>query len=199
MREHSGRVAGHRVAGTGKRGSTLATVTQPVKWSWSIWAEVEAQLEVEVEVEAEVEAEAAAAGAEVGLAYLVVRRCISPSLFPSQINLFWHDSKTESESENYVCVTVRVCVSWVIATHTENALCFVITCLGHMERRRGGETPKKQRQRSLVSVSSHLLFFFLLLLCFVVSQLRSRTNLWKEMKIAFVCFGSRIFQCVAVS
>lgn len=82
MREHSGRVAGLRVAGTGKRGSTLATVTQPVKWSWSIWAEVEAQLEVEVEVEAEVEAEAeaAAAGAEVGLAYLVVRRCISPSL-----------------------------------------------------------------------------------------------------------------------
>lgn len=70
----------NRVAGTGKRGCTLATVTQPVKWSWSIWAEVEAQLEVEVEVEAEVEAEAAAAGTEVGLAYLVVRRCFSPSL-----------------------------------------------------------------------------------------------------------------------
>lgn len=70
--------------GGGRRiGSTLATVTQPVKWSWSILAEVEAQLEVEVEVEAEVEAEAAAAGAEVGLAYLVVRRCISPSLSPS--------------------------------------------------------------------------------------------------------------------
>lgn len=141
-----GEGVGNRVAGTGKRGSTLATVTQPVKWSWSIWAEVEAQLEVEVEVEAEVEAEAeaAAAGAEVGLAYLVVRRCISPSPSLSQINLFWHDSKTESESENYVCVSVRVCVSWVIATHTENALCFVITCRGHMERRRRrGETPKK--------------------------------------------------------
>lgn len=198
MREHSGRVAGHRVAGTGKRGSTLATVTQPVKWSWSIWAEVEAQLEVEVEVEAEVEAEAAAAGAEVGLVYLVVRRCISPSLFPSQINLFWHDSKTESESENYVCVTVRVCVSWVIATHTENALCFVITCLGHMEREEE-ERPQKNRDNAVLFLFLLIFFFLLLLLCFVVFQLRSRTNLWKEMKIAFVCFGSRIFQCVAVS
>lgn len=76
MREQLGRGAVNRVAGTGKRGCTLATVTQPVKWSWSIWAEVEAQLEVEVEVEAE----AAAAGTEVGLAYLVVRWCFSPSL-----------------------------------------------------------------------------------------------------------------------
>lgn len=82
-------------------------------------------------------------------------------------------------------VCVRLCVSWVIATHIhrENALCFVITCLGHMQRRRAGERPQKKRQRSLVSVASHLLLFVV-----VVFQLRSRTNLWKEMRIAFVCF-----------
>lgn len=68
----------NRVAGTGKRGNTLATVTQPVKWTWSIWAEVEAQLQVEVE--AEVEAEAAAAGAEVGLAYLPLSPSVKPVL-----------------------------------------------------------------------------------------------------------------------
>lgn len=82
-----------------------------------------------------------------------------------------------------VCVlSVRVLGDCHTHTQTANALCFVITCLVHMQRRRAGERLQKQRQRSLVSVSSHLLLFV------VVFQLRSRTNLWKEMRIAFVSF-----------
>lgn len=59
------------------------------------------------------------------------------------------------EWEWKLCVCVRS-ISWVIATHTKNALCFVITCLGHMEKRR----PLKKTTDMACSLDSSLFFFF---------------------------------------